>query len=401
METMFTIGKGDNKRQVTAAQLDERNLNWYADECRSERMREAAQAERRKRQGGNAAAGSSQPQQRQAPPAQRAPQTGIQKASSGSELSLEKAIHEPTLVTQRLRDFSEQFHLVSPATSVDALPPGCGVAISMVHVNPDPGSNGPKEVYEVGGRLGLSGDTLKRIAAAAAISWDPTQSGRLDDGSDPHYCHYRAVGSVRNFDGSIRVLTGEVEMDARDGSPQIDEIRTKAKKKGGDGASQILELRKFLLRHAESKAKNRAIADMGVKRSYAKHELNKPFAVARIMWTGETDDPELKREFARMHAERMLDGAASLYGRGAAPALAPRRVEQQEPRLPSFQGHNPPPIGTVAESLDEPGGYDYDAPEFDESPAAQTSPATATPLPQQKLEGLPADQDRGADPNKY
>src|SRR5690606_27908444 len=180
---------------------------------------------------------------------------------------------------------------------------------------------GPKEVYDVGGRLGLAGDTLNRIAAAAGLTWDPHASGRLDDGSDPHYCHYRAVGHVRHFDGSIRTVTGEVEIDAREGSPQIEEIRSKAaararkdNRKNDGGEAQIRELRKFLLRHAESKAKNRAIACMGVKRSYAPAELQKPFAVARLMWTGQTDDPELRREFARMHAERMLDGTAALYG---------------------------------------------------------------------------------------
>src|SRR5690606_41429138 len=72
---------------------------------------------------------------------------------------------------------------------------------------------------------------------------------------------------------------------------------------------------------------------MGVKRSYAPAELQNPFAVARLTWTGQTDDPELRREFARMHAERMLDGTAALYGASPASALPER--DRQSTRLNS------------------------------------------------------------------
>lgn len=324
-------------------------------------------------------------------------QSSITKPAPGASLSLEKAIHDPAIINQRLREMTEKFHLVTPVTSVDALPPGCGISISYVTVNPDATPGGPKEVYEVGGRLGLSMDTLKRIGAAAGVDWDPRQSGRLDNGSDPHYCHYRAVGFVRSFDGALRTLTGEVEMDLREGSPQVDEIRSKAKaratqqKPGDGGASQLLEARKFILRHAESKAKNRAIADMGVKRSYAPAELQKAFAVARIVWTGETDDPELKREFARMHGERMMDGAAALYGRQP-PALPATRPAPAAPApLPEFRGHAPPPVGMLTQ--DEP--YETGALE------TTSEPSPAEPTPPAKIEGLPAEQDRGADPNRY
>jgi hypothetical protein len=332
---------------------------------------------------------------------ERAQQTSLAGPDAAkATLSLEKAIHNPAVVSARLRELAEAFHLVTPVTSVDALPPGCGVSISYVTVNADASSGGPKEVYSVGDRLGLSGDTLKRIAAAAGVDWDPLQSGRLDDGSDPHYCHYRAVGHVRSFDGSLRTLTGEVEIDARDTSPQIEEIITKAKNatdrngqpKPRDPGPQILELRKFLLRHAESKAKNRAIADMGVKRSYAPAELTKAFAVARIVWTGQTDDPTLRREFARMHAERMMDGAAALYGRHQ-PSLPQARPAPHA--LPELRGHAPPPAGSGgfdAFDYEPDADYDTDGAEVaDAAAAAATAPAST----------LPADQDRGPNPEAY
>jgi len=266
--------------------------------------------------------------ERQAARAPSAPTTALQK-SKPTEIQLGASMNDPAAVTAKLTELAASYHLVSPASSVDGMPPGCGVQLSFVTVNPD---DKVGEVYSVGGgKLGLSAVTLSKIGAAAGISWLPEKSGRLDDGSNPHYCHYRAVGKTRNFDSSDRILTGEVEIDAREGSPQIDEIQQKAAAREADrnysgkrdgGASQILELRKFLLRHAERKAKSRAIADLGVKRSYTKAELAKPFAVANLMFTGQTDDPDLKRAFAHKIADSFLGASAALYG---TPAPQPRR----------------------------------------------------------------------------
>lgn len=263
-------------------------------------------------------------------------------------------VRDPATITRQLAEMARNYHLITPSARVDVLPEGCGVAVSYVAVDPNPDPyHGPKEVYDVGGRLGLSGSTLTKIAAAAGLSWDVGQCGRLDNGSDPHYCHYRAVGVVRMFDGSSRVVSGEVEMDARDGSPQIEEIKSKAahgRKGPRDPSQQILELRKFLLRHAESKAKNRAIADMGVRRSYAPAELSKPFAVARLTWTGESSDPELRRVFAEKTADAMLGGMSAIY--------RPRLPEHARP-APVFAGHVPPPVGSVEDSGPW-GAYDVD-----------------------------------------
>lgn len=338
---------------------------------------EGARAELARRNGGGAI-------ERTAPAPQQP--TGIQRAPASS-LSLGKAMDDPGAVSAHLTRLAESHHIVSPATTVDALPPGCGVAVSYVMVDASTAKDGPGEVYTLGGgKVGLSGTTLAKIGAAAGVDWDASQSGRLDNGSDPHYCHFRAVGHVRNFDGSVRTLTGEVEIDAREGSPQIEEITTKAKAGNRDPSSQILELRKFLLRHAESKAKNRAIASMGLKRSYMPAELGKAFAVCRLMWTGQTEDPELRRIFAEKTADAMIGGMSSLYGKPhpqPAPAPhalpAPQRLEQGAPQ---FLGHAPPPVLGAAAPVDDDEPYDTGG-------AEQQSSATATPLPQTRQPSLP------------
>ncbi len=228
--------------------------------------------------------------------------------------SLGKAIRDPQAVTKFLSELAQNYHLVGPATSVDMLPEGFGVAVSYVQVNPD-------DCYDVGnGKLALPNNELKRIAVAAGLTWDTERSGRIDNGRDPHLAAYRAVGSYRAFDGTVLTVSGSVEIDMRDGSPQLEALRAAAVRRNAkdNGDGEIMMIRKFIVRHAETKAKLRAIADMGIRRAYAAQELSKPFAISRLTWTGETEDVGLRREFARMFADNFFASSRVLYGAAAA-----------------------------------------------------------------------------------
>lgn len=285
------------------------------------------------------------------------------------------SFREATEVNAQLEHAMSQYHLVSPATSCGSLPEGCEVALSLIKVDPNTDKGGPGEVAPVGGgKLSLSGFVLKRIGAAAGISWDMNATGRLDDGSDPHYASYRAVGWVRNFDGSARCISGEVEIDMREGSPQLVAMKARAKD-GANIESQIRDTRLFILRHAETKAKLRAIADMGVKRSYTAAELSKPFCVARLMWTGRTNDPELKRVFAEKTADAMIGAASAMYGTQSAPMQrAPAALQAAAP--PALAGHPPPALGSASRSWDD----EHDLIDMEQPYAAP--PARPTPKPE-------------------
>jgi len=400
MTQSFTIPGGQEKG-APLAEASDKSLEYWADRIgaslekgesrypdRDRALWSAISDELHHRKGGAAPATSTPrtapQQQRQAPAANNAPAASTAIAARKSD-KLSGSFSDAHAANEALREAVSQYNLVAPATHCGMLPEGCGVALSLVYVDiTKVGDKYPAgEVVEVGGKLMLTGTTLKKIAAAASVDWDTAESGRLDDGRDPHYCHYRAVGWIKNFDGSRRRVSGEVEVDARDGSPQEQEIRTKAEARrkknpswtndGGD--SQLLELRKFLLRHAETKAKLRAIADMGVARAYTAEQLRKPFAVAKLVWTGQTKDPELRRFFAEKQMENMMGGARALYGAQPAPAAA----------LPS-RHHGPPPVGAVPHE-DDGDSYVDMAPE---------------PLPpQQPAEALPPEQDRGDDPDAY
>lgn len=328
--------------ELPVEELEQHDLDWYASSCKHAGKRKSAQAERQRRLGGGGQAITA-----------TAPAAAIAKPPE--QAALGSLGRDAAAVTRKLAELSENYHLVSPQTQVDQLPEGCSVSVSMVMISPDPRA---KETYNVSGRLALSRDALARIAAAAGVDWDTQRCGRLDDGSDPRYVHYRAVGRVRNFDSSLRTISGEVEIDARDGSDLINEIQTKARRRKDnrdDGASQILELRKFILRHAESKAKNRAIADMGVRRSYDPSEITKPFAVAKLSFSGHSDDPEIRKVFAQATAASMMGGTEALFGQR--PQL---EAPDGSPPAPDYEGHEPPPAGAASSDDPDRGGYDVE-----------------------------------------
>lgn len=246
---------------------------------------------------------------------------------------------DPGRITQTLKNKAKVAHLVSPATSCPNLPLGCEVAFSTVLIN----AENKKEAYPIpgGGDLGLSKVSINRISNAAGVSWDALQSGRTDDGKDPWFYSYKAVGFYRHFDGTVVQITGEKTMDLREDSATVASIRKRQKANNTveKGEKEISQLRMFIGEHAESKAKNRALrGGLSLQTSYTKEELNKPFVVAKLMFTGrvsDADDPT--GEIRRIHADNigrsMLGGVTALFGeRGASRELAPPS-NHQAPQL--------------------------------------------------------------------
>ncbi len=228
--------------------------------------------------------------------------------------------HDGAELQKRLDWATRNMHLVSPFPAAHGMPEGVGVQLAVVRIDPD------RETYGVGnGKVGLTKPALDRIAHAVGISWDPSQSRRLDDGRDPHYVHYRVVGSYRGLDGQRQTIVGEKEVDLREGSAQVVTHKT---------AKQTQEMRAHILSQAETKARLRAIRSMGVRTSYEPAELTKPFACTRVMFTGHSDDPELRRQFSMMTAQAFLGSSHAVYG---------------DPSPQPSHGHLPPPVGSVVD----------------------------------------------------
>lgn len=301
----------------------------------------------------------------------------IQKSEESPD-KLSGTYSEAHLINDRLRWAQQEAHLVSPATAAGSLPDGCGVAFCMVLV--DSRADG----YPIeGGKVGLSKTALQKIGAATGISWDPHESGRQDDGSNPHYCRWKAVGAYRSFDGQVQTVVAEKELDLRDGSPQVLHLKPK----------QLEMMRQFIQGHCETKAQLRAIRSLGIKTSYTQEELTKPFVCARVMFTGRSKDPEMQREFSRMTAESFLGGGRALYG-------APRVT--QPARLPQ-----PPIDATSSDSGEWPA--DQTAPAANQpqpaaaqaKPAVQQAPQVVHVLPGGPNKGTPIDKAATKDLNYW
>lgn len=235
-----------------------------------------------------------------------------------------------------LREADKVSHLIAPARTIGSLPDGCEIYLTHVPIDP------VRDVYTITGNrkqpspddeVGLKHTALVRIANAAGASW--VLSRRTDDRRDPHFCAWEAVLEYKLFDGSLTRAPGNVEIDARDGGADYVDIVTKAAARkaaaerkrehydGDGGERQVLELRKFLTRHAESKAMNRAIAKMGAPRVLVREQLQMPFIVASLAVTGRARDPQVRRELAVMKFQQLCSATSLLYGVPERPALVP------------------------------------------------------------------------------
>jgi len=343
-----------------------------------ERKLAAIEAERARRKGGGAPVVAQRAPAAQ--PAPRAANTALARASNAGLAS--GTVKSGPDVTERLREAAKVAHVVTPSMSCDVLPEGCSVVLSVVYVDV------AAETYPIpGGKRGLSKVALDRISAAAGISWDATQSHRVDDGRDPRYCCFSAVGSYRQFDGKEIQIADQREMDLRDGSDQVAEIRAKAKD-DATAVQQLRDMRRHILSHAITKARLRAIRTLGIRTSYTERELEKPFVVAQLMFTGHSDDPEIRLMFASKRADAMLGGGRALYGVPPVPAA-----------LPAARRYvSAPPVGSTR--------YDDDD-EVEALPPARQRPAAPPPVqapddgPSEADIARMGEIDRGDDPEAY
>lgn len=359
-----TLKVGRDKVETPVADVSEKDLKWYATECRSERLKAVARRELARRAGGKRA------------PAAQASQA-VARTAPTSALAIEGSFADPKRATAALKQAADDFHLVTPSTMVGSLPEGCSIALALVHIHPD-----DSHLYKVGDKYALDKTHLASIANAVGAS--TVFSRRTDDGSDPHYCAWTVKVRYRQFDGTFLERQGSVEMDLREphGAEYVDCVR-KAEKADRDPAAQLGELRRFISRHAESKALNRAYSALGIRRSYTRGELERPFCVARVTFTGQSEDPEARRQFREGIMASFLGSSHAAFGPGESS---------------SEQLHPPPPQY-------EPTTYETEGEEYEGEVPPEAAPAQERPFTAER-EAAPenadgGDMDRGPDPEQY
>lgn len=273
-------------------------------------------------------------------------------------VQIQATTRDPSVLTEALQVANQRFNLVTPSPTCPVIPEGFGISVRAVLIDVD------QDTYKVpGGRgRGLSKTALNKIAQTAGVTWNPSMSGRLDDASDPYYCHYRAVGMVRDFDGTPIVISGEKVMDLRDGSPTAK-----------NGGAEIGIQRKFILEHAETKAKLRAIrSGLSLRTSYSPADLEKPFIVAKLTVTGETDDDDLRREFSRMRMATALGATQAMFGTQPGAQALPAPVQDVGGVAPVGETPHPPP------ALPDPKPAEAKDPKPARAAKAKTTPVAET-----------------------
>lgn len=296
--------------------------------------------------------------------------------------------------TRRLAELQKIVHLISPARVCPRLPEGTGVAFSMVLVNK------ATETYEQDtGKLALLKPVLDKIAIAAAINWDERFCGRTDSGADARYYAWRVVGEQTLLDGTVIRRSANKELDLRPDSPMaqalLEECIAKALREFRDGKLKVKDeneaervgmdrsenrIRAILthaMRNTESKTYNAYIRSLGLRQTYSPEELDIPFVVARLQWTGETDDPELRRENFRLTREQFMGGRRSFYGTDAkAPATID--VPRGGARVSSPPEDEPAEVPTEPDPPAAPPPNDDDAvPDEPADPSSEQAPSPA------------------------
>ena len=307
----------------------------------------------------------------------------------------------------------ENYNVCAPMVALDKVPDMHRISVRVVQVDPEtdtyliPGEK--KEDPDA--KVGIGKVALDKLAAAANIQWVPGQCGRIDDGKDPYFVTYRAVGIMRNFDGETRVLSAEKTIDLR-GKPGMEddaqgndtqEIIRVAKKANEneieyskkykrdpkpprDPWQQITQMRQNIHSLAESKAKNRAIrAALAVPVAMPKSKVKKPFVIPALVLQPDLSDPDVKRA-AIAH---MFGASAALYGapQGPRPVEAydiqpiPEKVDPETGEIhePEVVGASPEPASSSAEPWEEP-------------PKEEERKPLGLPMDKEALAALPSDR---------
>ena len=264
------------------------------------------------------------------------------------------AFRDPSVITDMLRKASRLCHLISPATSCATVSEGFVVAFSAVLVDvehetfqptggggDDDDQGGGRRGKQPGDKLALTRSAIERIALAAGVSWDAQQSRRLDNGKDPHYCRYAAVGRYPLFDGREVDIQDVKEIDLRDGSDYVQQMRDQAEAwnranpnahRRRSAERRIQNERIHIQSFCATKARLRAVRTLGIRSWYRRDDLEqKPFVVVQSAFTGASSDPMLAREFALIVAAKHLRVTPALYGRGPREESLPIAKDAADP----------------------------------------------------------------------
>lgn len=242
------------------------------------------------------------------------------------EKTLEKVSKE---LSNQLEEYRRHgaYNVLVPTLTIQEISPYHKPVLEIVRINPDPKAGEVYEIVQGSGEYSLRAVALQRIGYAAGLIWNARGCGRTDDATNPNIVSYRAEAAVRKEDGTYMLLNAEYMVDLQILEEEIRESYEKkskelAKEKKWSDQSRkeyvekmvrrdMLQKRKFRLQLAQTGAMDRVIRKiLGLKGTYRREELEKPFVVPKIAFHPDVSDPEVRK----LLLQQGLEASNILFG---------------------------------------------------------------------------------------
>lgn len=252
---------------------------------------------------------------------------------------------QEVLVLNKMNSGLEEYrkrgaHVMAPMT-IQTIPPMHKPVLVAVTIDIKPES---KEVYpQKGGGVSLTSLAWKKLADAIGIQWVTEECRRLDNGQDPNRCEYRMVGRIKALDGTWRKLMADKEIRMEIIQEELrDNYRLKAQDilddpKGGPQFKlaypdanvwveekvrvDALQIKKHILARTQTGALARCIKSIGIRETYTKDELAKPFVFPKLVPELDQNNPD-DRAYLRAQAAGAIDQLYRPAERASAPPQA-------------------------------------------------------------------------------
>lgn len=260
-------------------------------------------------------------------------------------------------ITTELETYKKQgCNLLMPSTHIAGLSEFHQPIIETVTLstNPDDGDVYPHDFTAAGPnkKWRPTKQALMKLSVCAGVIWSPTETRRVDNGSDRNYIAYKAVGGIKKADGQPVFFSAEYDMDFEVLEEEIRDGHFKKISSWKDKPSNIpekvdeltkrdmLQKRKHKLKLCEAGAMNRVLRMLlGLKQAYTTTELQKPFVMARIVFRPDYSDAAVRKQFV----DASIKAMTGIYG----PQALDQEIRQSKPiditALPAETEEEAPP----------------------------------------------------------
>jgi hypothetical protein len=247
---------------------------------------------------------------------------------------MEKAVKSLVNLQQELEEYRKKgsYNVLVPTLTIQEISPLHKPVLEIVRINPDAKGGEVYEIVQGSGDFSMRAVALQKIGYAAGLIWNAKGCGRTDDGTNPDIVSYRAEAAVRKEDGTYMPLNAEymvdlkvIEEETRESYEKKGHTLMADKKKRGDKFTEedrknyveksvkrdMLQKRKFRLQLAQTGAMDRVIRKiLGLKGTYKKEELEKPFVVPKIAFSPDVNDPKVRE----LLLKQGMDATSALFG---------------------------------------------------------------------------------------